>query len=156
MSMVRTSLVLARRWFPGAAKRVQNALGVEVVAGPVSYHEDGMTTVHNSDFLVDPHFVNAYAAAKATGATGGYDLRWRTYVVCWAAQQGLALDGDFVECGTNRGHLASAVIEYTNFAEADRKFYLLDTYNGLVRSCSRKRSGSSAGKAGATPSATRR
>jgi O-methyltransferase len=41
-------------------------------------------------------------------------------------------DGDFVECGVNRGGLSRAVIHYVDFDRLDKRFWLLDTYEGLV------------------------
>lgn len=99
------------------------------------YHGDGVTTVHNADFQTDPKFAKAYQKAKETGSWGDSDIKWRAFVVCWAAEHAMHIEGDFVECGVNRGGLAMAVIEFTNFSrQTDRKFFLLDTYNGLVDS----------------------
>lgn len=42
------------------------------------------------------------------------------------------LQGDFVECGVNTGAYAIAIINYINFDELDKKFYLLDTFEGLI------------------------
>ena len=98
----------------------------------VTYNRDGLATIHNCDFMQDPRFAEAYALGKATGSWGSAETHWRTYIVCWAAQRGLAYEGDFVECGVNRGGYARAVIAYTQFGQLPRKFYLLDTYAGLV------------------------
>jgi hypothetical protein len=43
----------------------------------------------------------------------------------------MKLPGDFVECGVNRGGMASAVMKYADFLESNKKFYLLDTYCGI-------------------------
>jgi hypothetical protein len=100
--------------------------------GKVTYNEDGLATTHNAEFMTDRRFAEAYAAGKATGSWTFGDLRWRAYIVCWAAARGAALDGDFVECGVNRGGYALSVIHYVDFEELDKRFYLLDTYEGLV------------------------
>ena len=56
-------------------------------------------------------------------------------VEIWAAQNGLALDGDFVECGTCYGATARAVVEYLDFGSlSERRYFLFDTFNGLVES----------------------
>jgi len=104
----------------------------EKVDGPLTYNQDGLASTHNCDFIKDVHFSKAYAAGKATGSWGNSDVHWRAHVVCWAAKKGMALDGDFVECGVNKGGLASAVLHYTELYKTSRKLYLLDTYNGLV------------------------
>lgn len=100
--------------------------------GPVTYNQDGLATTHNADFMRDPRFMAAYAAGQATGSWTFGDLHWRAYVVCWAAERAARLQGDFVECGVNRGGFALAVIHYTGFAALDKRFFLLDTFEGVV------------------------
>ena len=39
-----------------------------------------------------------------------------------------------MECGVNRGGLSRTVIEYVGFSKLKKRFYLVDTYQGLVRS----------------------
>jgi hypothetical protein len=100
--------------------------------GKATYHQDGLVTAHNADFVHDPAFEAAYESGRATGSWTFGDLHWRAYIVCWAAARGAALDGDFVECGVNRGGYAMAVIRYVDLDHLDKRFYLLDTYEGLV------------------------
>ena len=95
-----------------------------------SYSEDGMTTCHVAEFLGDPRFISAYRCGEATGSWHGMKLRWRVYTCCWAAQHALSLQGDFVECGVNRGGISRAVIEYIYFGSLARRFFLLDTFCG--------------------------
>jgi O-methyltransferase len=100
--------------------------------GKVTYNQDGLATTHNADFMQDPRFLAAYEAGRSTGSWTFGELHWRAYVICWAAERCSALPGDFVECGVNRGGFALAVINYTRFGNLDKKFYLLDTYEGVV------------------------
>jgi O-methyltransferase len=102
--------------------------------GPHTYKQDGLMTRHNTDFMRDPRFQAAYNQGAKAGKWGeqGYGLHWRLHVVCWAAQHAIHLEGDFVECGVNTGGLARAVVDYVNFQNENRTFYLLDTFNGLV------------------------
>lgn len=100
--------------------------------GKVTYNEDGLATTHNADFLTDGRFAEAYAAGKSTGSWTFGDLHWRAYIVCWAAERGASLEGDFVECGVNRGGYSLSVIHYVGFEKLDKTFFLLDTYEGLV------------------------
>jgi O-methyltransferase len=95
-----------------------------------TYLEDGMGTEHVADFLSDPRFMSAYQAGVETGSWHGCDLHWRVYNACWAAQHVLSLQGDFVECGVNRGGISRSVMEYVGFDSLDRKFFLLDTFRG--------------------------
>ena len=97
-----------------------------------AYFQDGLLTVHNSDFRRDPKFRQAYKLGKATGSWGRQDVEWRAYICCWAAWSVRNKEGDFVECGVNRGGLSRTVMHYVDFDELDKQFWLLDTYQGLV------------------------
>ena len=135
MELMKDALLFARRYLPGAARKLQDVLGIEIVGCPINYHECGLTTQHNADFVRDPRFVKAYApAGTPLSKSPTFESRWIIYVLCWAAQQGLALEGDFVECGVYRGADAAAIIKYTQFDKLPRKFFLLDTFDGLVES----------------------
>jgi len=96
-----------------------------------TFKDDGMITAHNSDFLNDPLFLEAYKLGKHT-TNPNFDIHWRAYIACWAAQRGKLLEGDFVECGVNRGIFSRAIMHYIDFKNLnDRKFYLLDTFCGF-------------------------
>jgi hypothetical protein len=103
-----------------------------MIYGRATYNEDGMATTHNADFITDARFARAYAAGQSTGSWPYGDLRWRAYVICWAAERGAQLEGDFVECGVNRGGYALTVMHYVGLADLPKRFFLLDTYEGLV------------------------
>lgn len=100
--------------------------------GGYSYNDDGLITYHHSDFLNDPLFIESYRLGKATGSWRSANVEWRTYIVCWAAAKGKNLEGDFVECGVNKGGYSRAVMHYVDFKSLkDRTFYLCDTFNGF-------------------------
>lgn len=103
-----------------------------LVRGPLQYNQDGLASVHACSFIHDPRFSRAYAKGEATGSWGGADVHWRAFIACWAAEWAARLDGDFVECGVNRGGIARSVIEFVEFSHLSKRFYLLDTYQGLV------------------------
>lgn len=99
----------------------------------INYRADGLVTQHKADFLNDERFVRAYAKGEATNSWNGWPTHWRSHVACWAADRARDLDGDFVECGVNKGAISRMVMEYIGFKEmVDRKFYLVDTYEGIV------------------------
>lgn len=95
------------------------------------FSEDGLCTIHNCDFLSDPKFAAAYEAGCSTGSWKGWPLRWRAYTLCWCAEWAHRLEGDFIECGVNKGGNARMLIEYLKWTDNQRAFYLLDTFEGF-------------------------
>jgi hypothetical protein len=87
-----------------------------------TYAQDGMFTIHNSDFQRDPNFVRAYARGLTAANQMDYNWHWRVHVALWAARAAARLPGDFVECGVNRGFLSSAIMEDLNWNALDRTF----------------------------------
>jgi Macrocin-O-methyltransferase (TylF) len=102
---------------------------IKVKADP-TYHEDWLISFHNTSFLQDPRFVAAYKRGiQAVGQDAR--MRWRVHVALWVASQALTLEGDFVECGVNKGMLSSAIMHYLNWNSCHKSFYLFDTFRGL-------------------------
>jgi hypothetical protein len=89
------------------------------------YAEDGLWTYHGHSFIDDRRFAKAYKRAIEAGGLD-YGVRWRVHTLLWAAQRGAGIDGAFVECGTGRGFMASAICDYLDWS--DRPFYLYDTF----------------------------
>jgi hypothetical protein len=89
------------------------------------YAEDSLWTVHGHTFMEDERFANAYRRAVQAGCFD-YGIRWRVHTILWAAERAADLDGAFVECGTGRGFMASAICDYLGWT--DRPFYLYDTF----------------------------
>lgn len=93
-------------------------------AGSV-YKHDGLRTAHNHTFLDNPDFQRAYR--RAVRAAGwDYEIHWRVEVILWAARTAQPTPGAYVECGTGRGFMASAICESLGWD--DRPFYLFDTF----------------------------
>lgn len=95
-----------------------------------SYREDGLFTTHAGPFLSDPRFVAAYRAGDEA-SPGHSAWRWRVHIGLWAAQLAAGVEGDFVECGVNRGFLSTAVMEYLGWNARQRTFYLFDSFDGV-------------------------
>jgi O-methyltransferase len=103
---------------------------------PSGYSGDGISVQWRIlDALTGPRFKAAYAAGIQTphniGGGGDLHIHWRVYTCIWAAQQGLHLAGDFVECGVNTGIFSRAICEYLDFANVKKTFYLFDTFQGI-------------------------
>lgn len=126
---------LVRRLIPQPLYLAMHALrtGQKLVCGPFAYNEDGFCTRDQAaDFLVDDRFQKAYQAGKSTGSwIRSSEIHWRVKVVLWAAEQAMLLQGDFVECGVNRGGYARSILEYLPFESSGKKMYLLDTFEGI-------------------------
>jgi hypothetical protein len=89
------------------------------------YAEDGLWTHHGHTFIEEQGFQRAYARAVRAGGWD-YGIRWRVHTLLWAARLGATVDGAFVECGTGRGFMASAICDYLGWT--DRPFFLHDTF----------------------------
>lgn len=95
------------------------------------FAEDGLATLHNSDFANELRFQRAYALGKQTGSWHDHDLRWRIHVLLWCASWAAQLPGSFVECGVYRGGFARAIIDYTDFGTLNKSYHLFDTFDGF-------------------------
>jgi hypothetical protein len=94
------------------------------------YDQDGLLVFNNCDFMKDPSFISAYARGiQAAGRD--YKWHWRVYTGLWAASYAVRLPGAFVECGVYRGFLSSAIMQYLDWNQLDKEFYLFDTFCGL-------------------------
>ena len=89
------------------------------------YNEDSLRTLNSCDFVHELRFDRAYQRAVRAGGFD-YGIRWRTHTVLWGAEIAATREGAFVECGTGRGFMMSAVCEYLDWK--DRPLYLFDTF----------------------------
>lgn len=94
------------------------------------YDWDGLSSIHNHDFMIDPDFLKAYQRGLKSGGFE-HHIYWRVHVALWAAHAASMLDGDFIECGVNAGIVSSAIMEYLNWNSLKKKFYLFDTFSGI-------------------------
>lgn len=95
-----------------------------------TYNEDGLATYHVCHFMQDERFMHAFGHA-VQGIEQDYAVHWRAYIACWAAWKASSLDGDFVECGVDKGVLSRAIVDYVDFGRLPKTFYLVDTYAGI-------------------------
>jgi len=95
------------------------------------FAEDGLSTIHNCDFLEDPRFQRALSCAEKTDSWHGWPMRWRAYIVCWCAEWAMHVPGDFVECGVNKGGYARMILEYVTFETSGKRMFLFDTFRGF-------------------------
>lgn len=93
--------------------------------GPVvaPHRFDGITTCHNDSFRQTNEFREAYA--RAIRASGwDYCIPYRIHQALWCARNALNVPGAFVELGTGRGFVMSAVMTLG----IERPVHLFDTF----------------------------
>jgi len=121
---------------PNKLRRALRAMRRELKNSPsiFSYDRDGLSTIHNADFMNNPRFQKAME--RAAQSDYRYEIEWRIHIATWAAEHCMRLPGDFIECGVNRGFTSSAILDYVqwNKTHGEKNFYLMDTFNGLVDS----------------------
>jgi hypothetical protein len=109
-------------------QRQKPVRGCDLDAG--TYDRDGLRTIHSNAFMETPRFQAAYnRGVQAAGED--YNWQWRVHVGLWAAETATRVEGDFVECGVNRGFMSSAIMHYLDWNTRSRTFYLLDTFEGM-------------------------
>ncbi|MFM9913964.1 MAG: TylF/MycF/NovP-related O-methyltransferase [Methylophilaceae bacterium] len=105
----------------GIQQAIQNIAPVGVFAG------DNLIAINrNLSFLYDETFLAAFN--KSMQSEKEQSLIWRVYVLCWAAKNGLKLDGDFVECACYKGDTARIVCDYLDLASSDKQYFLYDLF----------------------------
>lgn len=97
---------------------------------------DRLLTIDKSmGFLSDPLFRAAYDAVRGSHQYDQYSsphtISWRLHTLVWAARNGLALEGDFVECGVFKGDMSWVISQTVDFASRNKKLYLYDTFEGF-------------------------
>lgn len=97
---------------------------------------DRLLTLDKSmGFMDDPQFRQAYDHIHGSHPYDQYaspqTIAWRLHTLVWAARTGLALEGDFVECGTFKGDMAWVISQAVDLKSHNKQFYLYDTFDGF-------------------------
>jgi len=96
------------------------------------YNSDNLATVNRHNFINEPKFIQAEKMAQKRWVDSNRDISWRLHTVLWAAGNALKSNIEssmMVECGTGRGFMAAAIIDYYNFSHNSPDFYLIDTFS---------------------------
>lgn len=96
------------------------------------YNRDSLFTLNNASFRDAPIFKAAYARGVKAGNGVDPQMEWRVHVALWVARAAIHVPGDFVECGVNAGFVSSAIMHRLGWRNIDKRFYLIDTFNGPV------------------------
>lgn len=98
--------------------------------GFVKHAPDFVQTPHSKHFAYEQRFQKAYELAVLNG---GFDYRipWRVHQAIWCASNAVRLDkGDFVEFGTGKGFIMSAVLSWLEqeWRRSGKRAYLFDVF----------------------------
>jgi len=90
-----------------------------------------MATFAIPSFLNRSEFVSAYFRMRvASRAVVDPGLQWRVHQAMWCAANCMKIEGDFVECGTGRGLMMSAVLDsLPNWNTSEKRLLLFDTFS---------------------------
>jgi hypothetical protein len=101
-----------------------------------SFWGDRLLTLDKAaGFLDEPSFAAAFAAFAKDHPYDQYmgsgSIAWRLHTLVWAARMGLAIKGDFVECGTFRGDMAAFICACCDLPAHGKAFHLFDSFDGF-------------------------
>lgn len=98
---------------------------------PFTFDADGMATMAIPSFLNRSNFVSAYFRMRvASRAVVDPGLQWRVHQAMWCANNCMKVEGDFVECGTGKGLMMSAVLDsLPNWNTSSKRLLLFDTFS---------------------------
>lgn len=109
---------------------LNSLLGMLKVFYPRTFASDHLITVDRCmGFIEDKDFMEAFQ--KAVKTDQDKSLIWRVHTLAWAADHCKHLEGDFVECGVYKGFCSFFLVNYLDFGNMDRSFYLYDTFAGI-------------------------
>lgn len=94
-----------------------------------------LTLDKTAGLLEHPGFRDSFESVKGSHQYDQYDgsdgIFWRLNTLCWAAQCGLRVGGDFVECGVFKGDMVWVVLN-TLGPERVPGYYLYDSFVGFA------------------------
>lgn len=94
-----------------------------------------LTLDKSAGFRDDPVFRAAFAKADSSTGMNQYEspdgISWRYNTLICAARVCLGLPGDFVECGVYRGDMTWMITETVDLPNAQKRFYIYDTFSGF-------------------------
>jgi hypothetical protein len=95
------------------------------------FDSDGVATIAILSFLNKSEFVSAYFRMRvASREVVDPGLHWRVHQAMWCSANCMKIEGDFVECGTGKGMMMSAVLDSLPFWNTSGKRLLLfDTFS---------------------------
>ena len=98
---------------------------------PFTYSADGMATLAIPSFLSQEDFRQSYFRLRvASREVVDPGLHWRAHQAIWCAKHCMQIDGDFVECGTGKGLMMSAMLaSLPEWKDSSKRLLLFDTFS---------------------------
>ena len=92
---------------------------------------DGLETYHDSSFMQEDDFLDAYNHAKILIGKD-YHWYWRNYIGIKLADYAFSLSPNFVECGVGEGWMTISILRYLGQKYSGTpNFSLFDTFSGI-------------------------
>jgi len=91
-----------------------------------------ITWAKTMGFLDDEKFVkgiNSRLSGDAYNDNAVLGTIWRSHTMCWAGQQCLGVEGDYVEAGYYSGDTVRMVVDYVGFGDLDKRYWLYDLFD---------------------------
>ena len=98
---------------------------------PFTYSADGMATLAIPSFLSQEDFQRSYFRLRvASREVVDPGLHWRAHQAIWCAKHCMQIEGDFIECGTGKGLMMSAVLDsLPEWKDSLKRLILFDTFS---------------------------
>lgn len=138
--MLKLSIKASARWVAAKANTLLGLLGIEIIrktktsqkSQPAhSFCFDGIETIHDSSFMEEKDFLDAYDHAKALIGKD-YHWYWRNYIGVKLADYAFSISPNFVECGVGEGWMTISILRYLyRKHSAIPAFTLFDTFSGI-------------------------
>ena len=97
---------------------------------------DNFATHNWMGFLDEPMFKRSFESALYEVPSDLQEqfsgIKYRAHIATWAATQALRVPGDFIEIGVWWGVLSKTILEYNSPQILNKRFFLVDTWGGLV------------------------
>ena len=88
-----------------------------------------ITWAKSLGFLEDPLFVSSFNGVLHNNPDNSWiGTAWRTHIMCWCAMHCLNIEGDFAEVGCYAGNTVKMVIDYSDFKNSSKTYWLYDMF----------------------------
>ena len=109
-------------------KKNPNAIWANYMAFlSTGWYQDGLMAWRNMSWRSKSKFRNIYDNT-VNDIGSNYMIEWRTHTLLWFAASVNGVDGDFVEFGTGKGWMATAIANANILDNQNKRMFLFDTF----------------------------